>query len=72
MMLIVKENERGLVFKNGKFVKVVTAGKYRFWGDVQVEVLRIDQMIQSKLASLEVLLADRTLAESAEVIDVAD
>jgi len=72
MMLIVKENERGLVFKNGKFIKAVTAGKYRFWGDVQVEVLRIDQMIQSKLASLEVLLADRTLAESAEVIDIAD
>jgi len=72
MMLIVKENERGLVFKNGKFVKVVTAGKYRFWGDVQVEVLRIDQMIQSKAASLEVLLSDKTLSDTAEVVDVAD
>lgn len=72
MMVIVKENERGLVFRDGRFVRVLRAGKYRFWGDVQVEVLRLDQMIQSKAAVLELLLADKGLSAEVEVIDVAD
>lgn len=72
MVLIIKENERGLVFRNGRFVNVLRAGKYRFWGNVQVEVLRLDQMIQSKLAALELLLADKALAAETQVIDVAD
>ncbi len=72
MRIVINENERGLLFKDGKFVKVLDAGKHSFYGTVQVEVLKLDQSIASKSCSLEILLQNDTLATQAAIIDVAD
>ncbi len=72
MKTVINENERGLLFKNGKYVKVLGAGKYFFLSDVQVELQSLDRMVASKNASLEILLSDPAILASVEVIDVAD
>jgi len=72
MRIVINENERGLLFKDGRFVKVLDAGKHPFFGTVQVEVLKLDQSIASKSCSLEILLQNDTLAAQAAIIDVAD
>ena len=40
--IIIKENERGFLFKNGKYVKMLTAGKYRIFSNSEVEVVSTD------------------------------
>ncbi|MDD4096090.1 MAG: slipin family protein [Oscillospiraceae bacterium] len=72
MKTVIKENERGLLFKNGKYVKMLSAGKYFFLSDVQIELQSLDRMVASKNASLEILLDDPAILASVEVIDVAD
>lgn len=72
MKTLIRENERGLLFKNGRYVKVLGAGKYYFLSDVQIELLSLDKMVESKNASLEILLSDPALMATVEVIDVAD
>ena len=37
--IIVKENQKGLLSKNGKFVKLLEAGKYHLFGDSHAELL---------------------------------
>lgn len=72
MKKLINENERGLLFKNGKYEKVLGTGKYFFLSDVQIEIVSLDRMLVSRNASLEILLNDPAILESVEVIDVAD
>ena len=37
--VIINENQRGLLFKNGKYVKMLEAGKYFSYGGKEIEVL---------------------------------
>lgn len=46
MVYIIKENERGFLFKYGRFERMLQPGKYRFWNDAaitqgQIEVKRV-------------------------------
>ena len=45
--VIVNENERGFLFKEGKFVKVLKAGKYYTYGDRLIEVVSVDEPVFS-------------------------
>ena len=34
--VVVNENQRGLLFKNGKFINVLDPGKYYVWGGREI------------------------------------
>ena len=70
--VIINELQKGLLFKNGKFVKLLDAGKYHIWGDSNVEILSIENMLQSKFCSLEMLLQQDEIAKQVSVVDVAN
>lgn len=72
MKTIINENQRGLLFKNGKFVKMLSSGKYRTFGDKTIEAQDIDKALGSQSASLDVLLKDKTIASETACAEVGD
>jgi regulator of protease activity HflC (stomatin/prohibitin superfamily) len=70
--VIINENQRGLLFKNGKYVKMLEAGKYFSYGGKEIEVLNLDQPIISDKCALYIILSDKMVANNVSVIEVAD
>ena len=70
--VIINENQRGLLFKNGKYVKMLPAGKYFSYGGKEIEVLNLDQPIISYKCALDIILSDKMVAINVSVIEVAD
>jgi len=70
--VIINENQRGLLFKNGKYVKMLPAGKYFSYGGKEIEVLNLDQPIISDKSALDIILSDIMVANNVSVIEVAD
>lgn len=70
--VIINENQRGFLFKNGKYVKMLDAGKYYEMGGREIEVSVVGSPINSKYCSLEVLLADEKLRSNVDVVEVGD
>ncbi len=70
--IIINENQRGLLFKNGKYVKTLTAGKYRTFGGKTVEIMELDTLIMPKNCSVETLLADANIKKDISVVEVGD
>ena len=73
--IIISENEKGLLFKNGKFVKLLDAGKYRLFGDSVVERRPMDELYGELLpsgCSLETLLRNKEIARQTTVVDVGE
>lgn len=70
--IIINDNQKGLLFKNGKYIRLLDAGKYHLFGDSQVEVLPLDQPLSSDLCELDTLLSDNTIAKQVSQVEVAD
>lgn len=70
--VIINEKNRGFLFKNGKYVKMLGAGKYYTFGDREIELSRIDQPLDCARCSIETLLADKAVADSVTVVEVGD
>lgn len=70
--IIINENQRGFLFKNGKYVKMLTAGKYYIYGGKEIEVEELDQPIISNICALDTILNDKEAAKAVSVIEVAD
>ena len=70
--VIVHENQKALLLKNGRFVKLLSAGKYHLFGDSQIELLPLDQALASEFCPLETLLADPDIAAQTVSVAVAD
>lgn len=70
--IIVNENQKGLLFKNGKFVKLLEAGKYHLFGGRKVEILSAELPLSAETCSLDTLLADEKIAEQTTVVEVGD
>ena len=70
--VIINENQRGLLFKNGKYVKMLEAGKYFSCGGKEIEVLNLSQPIASDKCALDIILGDKMVADHVSVIEVAD
>lgn len=70
--MIINENQKGFLFKDGRFVKLLEAGKYYIFGDREVEVVSLGAMAASKRCELDTLLANRAVAEQTTVVEVAD
>jgi len=72
MKTIINENQRGFLFKNGKFVKLLEAGKYHTFGGREIQVVATDQSLISAFCTLDVLLGDEKIARQTSVVEVAD
>lgn len=70
--IIINENQRGFLFKNGKYVKMLGAGKYYTFGDREIEVAELDQMLSPGLCTVDTLLRDNAVAQSVTTIHVND
>ena len=70
--IIITEKQRGLLFNNGKFVKMLKAGKYRIFGGKKIEVLSADNAIGSANCALETLLENAELSSHVAVCEVCD
>ncbi len=72
MKTIINDNQRGLLFKNGKFVKLLTSGKHTFFGNRSVEICDLSKGLTSKTTTLDVLLSDPEIKSQTVVAEVGD
>ena len=71
MKVIINENQRGLLIKNGRFSRLLEPGRYTVFG-AQTEKLPVDREICSELCPLETLLADPSIKKNAVSVEVGD
>lgn len=72
MKMILKENQRGLLYKDGVFVKMLAPGKHRFFTNVEVVVVTTDKPLQSETTPLDTLLKNSAIGAETAVVDVKD
>ena len=70
--IIINENQRGFLFKNGKYVKLLGPGKYYLFGDRTVSISDLGYPIDCSKCALETLLADKEIADHTAVVEVGD
>ncbi|MBC8060739.1 MAG: slipin family protein [Clostridiaceae bacterium] len=74
MKFIIKENERGYLFKNGSFVKVLSSGMHSYLNIFGYNVTRVKLEGEVNTAGLDinVLMKDKGFAESISKINILD
>lgn len=70
--IIINENQKGFLFNNGKFVKLLNAGKYYLFGDRAIEITDICQPLQPLRCELDTLLANKDIAGLTSIVEVGD
>lgn len=69
---VINENQKGLLFKNGKYIRLLDAGKYSLFGGRKIETHDLKQRLAPTACALETLLNDPKIAENVAVADVGD
>ena len=69
---IINENQRGLLFKNGKFADFLMPGKYFYLGSAEIEVLPVDEAISPEHCTLETLMRNEKVAKNIHILNVPD
>lgn len=72
MRVIIHEKERGLLFHKGRFRSLLEPGKYRTFFNKYIEVMPLDQPLESATCGLNVLLKDEKIAAQTKVVEVYD
>ncbi len=73
MTKVIYENERGLLFKDGKFIDVLYSGKHYFFRkSYTVVVVKLDEEFKLKDFSIEPLLQNEKLCKELSIIEVPD
>ena len=70
--IVIHENQRGFFFKNGKYVKTLSAGRYFLQRGSEIELSYLNQPILPSGCTLETLLSDPALVKSIAVVEVPD
>lgn len=70
--IIISENQIGFLFQNGRYSRLLTPGKYRFGGGRQIEVHGLGQPVFAAGCPLEILLADKAVADRTTVVEVSE
>ena len=70
--IIINENQKGFLFRNGRFVKLLSAGKYHVFGDREIEIISLNAPLVSAKCELDILLTNGEIAKQTSVIEVAD
>ena len=74
MKVIIKENERGLLFKNGMFIRMLSPGKHsikQFFGETYARALANEPFTLGE-ADISVFLRDKAFADGTSRIEVPD
>jgi len=70
--IIINENQIGLLFENGKYIKLLEAGKYRIGRNKEIEILDTRKPFSSQNCRIETLLTDKNFEEKISVVEVSD
>ncbi len=70
--VVINENQRGFLFKNGKYQKMLLPGAHYEFCNREIEVVFIDQALDLARVPVETLLADKSVAEVTTVCEVGD
>lgn len=70
--IIITERQKGLLFRNGRFVGVRGAGKYRLRRGCQMEISPIENLVGTPLASSAVLLDNAEFRDATVTFEVPD
>lgn len=58
--ILIHENQRGLLFRGGKFVRVLGPGKYFLYGDREIELHALEHRLDSQLCRAD-MMADNSM-----------
>lgn len=74
MKVIINENERGYLFKNGNFIKFLTPGKHSYSSILgySLEKVSLNDPVGLPWININILLRDKTFAQSVSIIEVPD
>lgn len=75
MKIIINENERGYLFKDGKFEKMLEPGKHSliFWNSYKLKKVNVNDMpINTEGLDINVLMKDESFAKSIVTLNVPD
>ena len=72
MKTIIGERQRGLLFRNGKFVKPLAPGKYHTFGDSEIQLLPLDAPVATDNCPLDVLLRSSEMSAQTVRMSVGD
>lgn len=71
MKIVIEENQRGLLFKNGRFIEYLKPGKHKRFGRAfRVALLHTAEEFCVENFSLDVFMKDQTLVKDLELIHV--
>jgi len=70
--IIIDENQRGILFKNGRYVKVLSPGKYFSFGGRRIVISDLEDHIDTDGFTIRTLLSDPAAAKLIEVMEVGD
>ena len=70
--MVINERQTALLFRNGKFARILEAGSYLVSGRSEVEVFGDREELKSKYIELKSLLAVRAVADAVDVVDVRE
>ena len=68
--IIIDENQRGLLFSNGRFVKVLSAGKYYTYGGRAIELVSTEEPLESLRCPMEQLLKNSYIRDNTVTAEV--
>jgi regulator of protease activity HflC (stomatin/prohibitin superfamily) len=73
MKTIINENQRGLLFKNGKFEKMLEPGKYHFFkNNTKVDTVNVSDEFKPAGYDLAVFAKDKNLQKQLKIADIPD
>lgn len=67
---IIKENERGLLYRNGRLCELLMPGKYRYFGSAQVEIFLVNEAVRSEFCSIDTLMGNENIASQIKTVNV--
>ncbi|MBQ8603449.1 MAG: slipin family protein [Oscillospiraceae bacterium] len=70
--IVINENQKALLFKNGEFVKVLPSGRHILTSKHTAEVLNVEKAVVSGNSSVKKLISNPDFAAQTEFVQVAD
>lgn len=70
--IIINENQRAFLFRNGRYVKMLAPGKYILRNGMETEIMNLDSSVSPRHCTLDTLLSDEQVAKSVVTVEVAD
>lgn len=72
MKVTIHQNEKGLLFRNGRFVKVLEAGVHHALFRETIQVCRVCESLAARGCTLDILLQEEGLFDQVTEVQVAD